>query len=127
MSVQICPQCGESNIHDKEINWECQECGLVWPKNASLSQKIADIIDKLPKHRCNSECRPPVHAIKESLPASQEILDIVLSEVLESVIGADVEVPRPTDDENRCRFYRRSGQNFLKHQQRAALSKLRTK
>jgi len=47
-----------------------------------------------------------------------------LYELMLSVIGEDEEVPRPLDDKSRARFYRKSGQNFLRNQQRNKLKEL---
>ena len=53
--------------------------------------------------------------LKES---EQAICDLIAR----TVIGEDVEVPRPLDEESRARFYRRSGQNFIRQQQRRILT-----
>ena len=54
----------------------------------------------------------------------QEAKSALYDLILKEVVGEDAEVPRPVDDESRDRFYRRSGQNFLRHQQRAKLKEL---
>ena len=43
--------------------------------------------------------------------------------VLEEIIGEDEEVPWPQDEVSRDRFYRKSGQNFLRNQQRSIITK----
>lgn len=40
---QDCPRCGETNIHNKETRWECQDCDYSWPKDDSPSNNPADL------------------------------------------------------------------------------------
>lgn len=47
-----------------------------------------------------------------------------ITRIVEEVIGEDEEVPRPQDEESRDRFYRKSGQNFLRNQIKTNLRKV---
>lgn len=47
-----------------------------------------------------------------------------ITRIVEGVIGEDEEVPRPQDEESRDRFYRKSGQNFLRNQLKTNLRKV---
>lgn len=47
-----CPKCGESDIHNKEVAWECQACGYSWPKDTppvdSKGAAIRQALKELP-------------------------------------------------------------------------------
>lgn len=42
-----CPKCGESDIHNKEVAWECQACGYSWPKDTPPVDSKGAAIDKI--------------------------------------------------------------------------------
>jgi hypothetical protein len=46
----------------------------------------------------------------------------ILKDLLD-IIGEDEEQPRPFNDENRCRFYRVGGKNFVRNELREAVRK----
>lgn len=109
----------------------CLNCGMNWwglhcPHDGYQNPcpQCDETPEPLPDKYCDCEFVMPVLIAQQTLTAQKEAL---LDEVLKQVVGEDVEVPRPQDDISRDRFYRRSGQNFLRHQQRDTIKEMRRK
>jgi hypothetical protein len=94
------------------------------PLGKDLEDRIGEAVRAAIKAHANQNDAAYYYSARIAKDAAKDLKQLFIDTFM-GVVGEDKPVPRPLDDESRARFYRVSGQNFTRHQIRAALNTIK--